>query len=125
VHKDRSQGIEGLNNGIEDVFVSRIVIRQLRLPRQWKIGIFPHLVQKVMMVSMVPPKRDGRRQSHRDVAHDSKQFIYGHIAPSAEMHEIVNAAVQGMAEEAAHKISVQQNEPHWHFLSIEFYTFVR
>jgi hypothetical protein len=68
------------------------------------------------VVRMVTSEGDGRGQAHGDVTQHGHELVEGHIAASAKVGEVVNAAVQRVREESTDEIGVQQNEPHRHFL---------
>lgn len=74
-----------------------------------------------MMVSMVSTEGDGTRETHRDVAEHRHQFVESHVAASAVMSEIVDAAMKGVVEESANEIGIEKYEPYakiLHFLMV-------
>ena len=65
---------------------------------------------------MVPSEGYCAGQAHGDVAYHRHKSVQIHVAASAEMCEIVDAAVKGVVEEAADCVGVGQNEPNRHVL---------
>ena len=66
---------------------------------------------------MVPSEGYGAGKAHGDVADHCHKSVQIHVAASAEMGEIVDAAVKGMVEESADCVGVGQDEPDRHVLN--------
>ena len=112
VHEDGPQGVEELDDEVEDVFVPFVLGWEFGLPGQRQVGVPLYLVQKVVVVGVVPAERNGARNSHRDIADHSQNLIDGHVGVAAPVHKIVYAAVQGMVEQPAYQVGIQQDYPH-------------
>lgn len=68
------------------------------------------------MIGVVTSEGNSWRKSHRNVTDDRQNFIVGHVAASAKMHEIVNAAMKSMAKETSDDVTIEKNEPERHIL---------
>lgn len=121
MHEDRSEGIEDFDDGVEDVFVPLLVVRELGFPGKGQVGVGLQLIQEVVVVGVVAAEGDGAGQSHGDVAEHGHEFIEGHVAASAVVREVVDAAVEGVVEESSDEVGVEQDEPYikiLHFLMV-------
>jgi len=106
VHEDGSQGIEELDYDVKEVFVPFEVCWELGLPRQRQIRVSFAFIQEVMVVWVIPSKRNGTGDPHGDITHDSQNFVDSHVGVSAPMREIMDAAVECMIKEASDQIGI-------------------
>lgn len=74
-----------------------------------------------MMVGVIPTEGNGTRDTHGNVAEHGHDLVKGHVAASAVVSEIVDAAMKGVVEEPSDEIGIKEYKPYakiLHFLMV-------